>query len=94
MFFLQVNTIKRALNQTQNNLTLAVKILDGTKADMLSKRHTILHPVDTENILFAQEIAFIRHRKEIENYIRSVEEKEKNEYEALKVCNFILHLWS
>ena len=52
---------------------------------MKSKRPIEQHRVNTENILFAQEIAFIRHRKEIEDYLKNIEEQEKIEYESLKV---------
>ena len=52
---------------------------------MISTRFTELYPVGTKDILFAQEIAFIRHRKKIEDYLKNIEKKEKNEYEKLKV---------
>lgn len=65
------------------NLSATAKALESMSPNMKSKRCCKIMP--TENIPLLQEIAFLQHKVEIQNYLNKLEAQEKEEFNMLKV---------
>lgn len=88
--YLQERVIKSAFDKNKKNLSLTAKELDHVKGDMKTKRYQ--QTLSYEDIPFAQEVAFIKHRLEIRDYLSSIKQKERLEFEQCQVLFFKLQM--
>ncbi|XP_071633818.1 uncharacterized protein [Temnothorax longispinosus] len=80
---LRVKTLQKAYSKYTNNLSLTAKALEALSPDMKTKRQSN-KMVQTENIPFLQECAFIQHKAELRKYLDRMKAKEEREFNELK----------
>ncbi|XP_043278217.1 uncharacterized protein [Venturia canescens] len=85
---IKVTTITRIYRQYAYNLSASAEALEATPAEMKSKRFG--YEVPTENITLLQEIAFIKHKDEIKEYIDNKKRAEEAEFKMMKENNFLV----